>query len=82
MPPPCLKMAYSYVGIDDINNSNYKIYPKSYQLNIYIEVEGNNEKIKVEIMDMTGRSVLSTNNFANQNITLDVNNLQSGHYIV
>jgi len=77
-----LKMAYSYVGIDDINNSNYKIYPNPTNSIFNIEVEGNNEKIKVEIYDMTGRIVITTNNYVSQNITLNVNNLQTGHYIV
>jgi len=77
-----LKMAYSYVGIDDINDSNYKIYPNPTNSIFNIGVKDNNEKIKVEIYDMTGRRVISTKNVVNQTITLNVNNLQSGHYIV
>ncbi|MFL2579412.1 MAG: PA domain-containing protein [Parvicellaceae bacterium] len=77
-----LKMAYSYVGIDDINDSNYKIYPNPTNSIFNIGVKDNNEKIKVEIYDMTGRKVISTKNVVSQTITLNVNNLQSGHYIV
>jgi len=77
-----LKMAYSYVGIDDINDSNYKIYPNPTNSIFNIGVKDNNEKIKVEIYDMTGRRVISTKNVVSQTITLNVNNLQSGHYIV
>ena len=77
-----LKMAYSYVGIDDINDSNYKIYPNPTNSIFKIGVKDNNEKIKVEIYDMSGRNVISTKNVVSQTITLNVNNLQSGHYIV
>ena len=77
-----LKMAYSYVGIDDINDSNYKIYPNPTNSIFNIKIKDNNEKIRVEVYDMTGRSVISTKNVVNQTITLNVNNLQSGHYIV
>mgnify|MGYP000854724395 CR=1 FL=1 len=68
--------------IDDINDSNYKIYPNPTNSIFNIGVKDNNEKIKVEIYDMTGRRVISTKNVVSQTITLNVNNLQSGHYIV
>ena len=77
-----LKMAYSYVGIDDINDSNYKIYPNPTNSIFNIGAKDDNEKIKVEIYDMTGRSVISTKNVVSQTISLNVKNLQSGHYIV
>jgi len=73
---------YSFTNITDIKESNYEIYPNPSNSIFNIKIKDNDEKIRVEVYDMTGRSVISTKNVVNQTITLNVNNLQSGHYIV
>jgi hypothetical protein len=70
-----------FVGIEDITQSTYKIFPNPADGFINLKLNGSG-KISVNIMDATGRLVLKES-FNNQSvIKIAVNSLETGNYIL
>jgi uncharacterized repeat protein (TIGR01451 family) len=65
---------------ENVENVNVKIYPNPFSESTVIEVNGEYKDLKFNLLDMSGR-LLRTENFDNQQLIFDRNNLQQGLYI-
>lgn len=70
-----------FVGISEINEIDFKVYPNPTKGAFIIEFENTMEEIKMEILDMSGRIVLAQNYKNKQTIEVDLKE-QSGMYFV
>lgn len=70
-----------FVGIDDIIQSTYKIYPNPASTVLNIEIPDSNCK-QVFIIDATGRIVLSKDVSGKNEFSIDISKLTEGNYII
>jgi hypothetical protein len=67
-------------GINDIKNSNIKIYPNPTNNIIYIEGLDNNKSNTIQIFDVQGKLVLTKT--INEKGTIDLSELNKGVYVI
>jgi hypothetical protein len=61
-------------------NSSLKIFPNPTRNVIYISSDSSIEKI--EIFDLCGKSLVNKNNLSEKVVTIDLNELKSGYYLI
>ncbi len=71
-------------GIDNVSGASCSIYPNPTSNSTTVSVSGVNGKVKIEVVDMNGRTVASeTLECSSECVkTMDVNNLAQGAYFV
>ncbi len=71
-------------GIDNVSGASCTIYPNPTNSSTTVSVSGVNGKVKIEVVDMNGRTVASETLECNSECvkTMDVNNLAQGAYFV
>ncbi|WP_262706695.1 T9SS-dependent M36 family metallopeptidase [Mangrovimonas spongiae] len=70
------------LSVGEFNQSNFKIYPNPTDNNINIKVNKSFGNVKVTLFDINGRKVLSQSGELNNIMTLNVNNVQTGIYVL
>ena len=69
-------------GIDEVNASySVSVYPNPATNNVTVSVEGLNGKAQLSVIDMSGRTVMSTT-MDDSNVQLNVSTLAQGTYFV
>jgi hypothetical protein len=58
------------------------VYPTIASNEINVQLNKSYNQVQIEVVDLTGRIVVSTNADGLTNMTLDVNSLMNGSYIV
>jgi hypothetical protein len=71
-------------GIDNVSGASCTIYPNPTNSSTTVSVSGVNGKVKIEVVDMNGRTVASETLECSSDCvkTMDVNNLSQGAYFV
>lgn len=69
------------VGIDNVENGNFSIFPNPATNMVNINVEGVEGSVNIQIVDVNGRVVKEMSS-ESQNITIDVTNMTRGAYFV
>ncbi|WP_338731931.1 T9SS-dependent M36 family metallopeptidase [Mangrovimonas cancribranchiae] len=70
------------LSVNEFNQSDFKIYPNPTDNNINIKVNRSFGNVKATLFDINGRKVLSQSGELNNIMTLNVNNVQSGIYVL
>jgi hypothetical protein len=71
------------VGLNTLNSiEGVSVYPTITSNEINVQLNKSYNQVQIEVFDLTGRIVVSTNADGLTNITLDVNSLMNGSYIV
>ena len=68
------------LGVNDLKNSTFSIYPNPVRNGFFNIRSINNNKFDIEIYNLLGKRVVQKNDMDNQ--TINVNTLQSGVYLV
>jgi len=75
--------SYTPIGIKEVINSEFSIYPNPVNDFIYIESNGKNEQIDVSIINTSGQLMLTKNyNNVSDKIKLDLSGFDKGMYLV
>jgi len=69
----------TYVGIDDIAGNEISVYPNP--TNGIFNIETSKKPLNIEITDITGKSIYSSNS-TNNNAEIDLSNKASGVYLI
>ncbi|MFK5857472.1 MAG: thiol protease/hemagglutinin PrtT [Bacteroidota bacterium] len=80
-----MQISRTPLGIDDNENSSIvKVYPVPVSNNLNLEVMNNAEINRIQVMDVSGKTVINLENPSNQsnNYSLPVDDLNSGTYVV
>src|SRR5690554_2601416 len=70
------------IGIEEFNTSSYKVYPNPTNGRLFIKTAKNYGQVTLTITDINGRQVLSKKVELFNQVEMDINNLQSGIYIL
>ncbi|OIQ20186.1 MAG: hypothetical protein BM557_05825 [Flavobacterium sp. MedPE-SWcel] len=77
-----LKFVYDVAGTNDFNSDEIVIYPNPVYDKLYIKDEGDNHIKSINVFDLMGRLVLTTNNITDAINTIDISNLSKNVYIL
>ncbi|GAL66060.1 metalloprotease MEP2 [Jejuia pallidilutea] len=70
------------LSADTFNTSDYKIYPNPATNTITITSNRNLGDVKLQLVDINGRMVLTKSTTLSRNVDLDISGLQSGLYVL
>lgn len=75
---------FNIIAVNYIFSENFevKIFPNPAQNHIFVNAQGFNGSVKVQINDMAGNKVLDILQSGNENIKIDISNLLSGVYLI
>ena len=68
-------------GISNINANPVKVYPVPSSDKVFIDLNGNSNFIQLQVMDITGRTVLSQS-IKNKTEQIDIQHLEQGIYVL
>ncbi|MCX7548449.1 T9SS-dependent M36 family metallopeptidase [Xanthomarina sp. F1114] len=74
--------ACTTIGVEEFNTSSYQVYPNPTNGRLFIKTAKNYGQVTLSITDINGRQVLSKEVELFNQVEIDINNLQSGIYIL
>src|SRR5690554_135062 len=72
----------SLIGIEEFNSNSYKVYPNPTNNRLFIKTVKNYGQVTLTLTDINGRQVLSKEVELFNQVELDINQLQTGIYIL
>lgn len=81
-PIPGFENCAATVGVEDFDSNSYKVYPNPTNGRLFIKTSKNYGQVTLTITDINGRLVLSKKTELFNQVEIDVNNLQTGIYIL
>jgi hypothetical protein len=74
-----ISTCYQPVGISDIENSEFAIFPNPANDNIVFK--STSEMTKIELYDLSGKLILKNENLFDLNVDIDISNFLAGMYV-
>ena len=67
---------------DNISSSSIALYPNPANNQFTVDLGGNNQKVKVTVSDITGKTMYATNASGTEKLVVDTKGFEEGIYVV